>query len=117
MPIVEFRIQVLQSACYSQEENLNAPILQGRGAFLSDERNFAGNRLQAPVFASQMADLREDPDQWRKRADEARKLADGLTDPEAKHVMMTIAEMYETLARRAVQRAWPKDPDAPGSDR
>jgi hypothetical protein len=40
----------------------------------------------------------------RKRAEEARRLADELTDPEAKCKMLKIAEDYEKLSKRAVQR-------------
>jgi hypothetical protein len=33
-----------------------------------------------------------DPQYWRRRAEEARTLADELTDPEAKRKMLKIAE-------------------------
>jgi hypothetical protein len=45
-----------------------------------------------------------DPQYWRRRAEEARTLADELTDPEAKRKMLKIAEDYETLARRPERR-------------
>jgi hypothetical protein len=45
-----------------------------------------------------------DPQHWRRRAEEARTLADELTHPEAKHKMLKIAEDYEELARRAAER-------------
>jgi hypothetical protein len=41
---------------------------------------------------------------WRRRAAEARTLADELTNPEAKRKMLKIAEDYETLARRPARR-------------
>jgi hypothetical protein len=44
------------------------------------------------------------PQYWRHRAEEARTLADELTDPEAKRKMLKIAEDYEKLSIRAVQR-------------
>jgi predicted DNA-binding ribbon-helix-helix protein len=45
-----------------------------------------------------------DPQHWRRRAEEARTLADELTDPEAKRKMLKIAEDYKTLSIRSVQR-------------
>ena len=45
-----------------------------------------------------------DPQYWRRRAEEARTLADELTDPDAKRKMLNIAKDYETLAIRAAQR-------------
>jgi hypothetical protein len=46
----------------------------------------------------------KDPQHWRRRAEEARTLADELTDAEAKRKMLKIAEDYEALAMRAEQR-------------
>ena len=45
-----------------------------------------------------------DPQYWRRRAEEARTLAEELTDPDAKRKMLKIAKDYETLARRPEQR-------------
>ena len=45
-----------------------------------------------------------DPTHWRERAEEARAHAQQMTDPEAKRMMLTIAEDYEKLARRAQDR-------------
>ena len=41
---------------------------------------------------------------WRKLAREARAVAVELTDPDAKLIMINIAEGYELLARRAEAR-------------
>ena len=41
---------------------------------------------------------------WRKLALEARAVANELTDPDAKQIMLRIAEGYELLARRAEER-------------
>jgi len=46
----------------------------------------------------------KDPQHWHRRAEEARTLADALTDPDAKCKMLKIAEDYERLSIRAVQR-------------
>ena len=45
-----------------------------------------------------------DPQHWRRRAEEARTLADELTVADAKRKMLKIAEDYETLARRPERR-------------
>jgi hypothetical protein len=57
--------------------------------------------LEPPLSAvSKITDL-----QYRRhRAQEARKLADELTDPDAKCKMLKIAEDYEKLSIQAVQR-------------
>jgi hypothetical protein len=44
------------------------------------------------------------PDHWHQRAIEAREQAEKLTDPEAKRLMLEVAETYEKLAKRALDR-------------
>ena len=51
-----------------------------------------------------MALLYNDPEHWRKRADEAREIAAKMTDPSGKESMLAIADKYDQLARRAVER-------------
>ena len=41
---------------------------------------------------------------WDDRAEEARVVAEGMTDPEAKRAMLIVAENYEKIARRAEAR-------------
>jgi hypothetical protein len=48
--------------------------------------------------------LLNDPEHWRQRAEEARAIADGIADPEAKRTMLRIAEGYDHLAERAEDR-------------
>jgi hypothetical protein len=46
----------------------------------------------------------DNAERWRKLAEEARAVADQLTDLDAKQTMVRIAEGYELLARRAETR-------------
>jgi hypothetical protein len=47
----------------------------------------------------------DDPAHWRQKADEARRMADQLADPEAKQAMLEIAASYEQLAKIAEARS------------
>jgi hypothetical protein len=46
---------------------------------------------------------------WRVLAEEALTAADQMTDPEAKVILLTIAQGYERLAQRAEARKAQKD--------
>jgi hypothetical protein len=52
-----------------------------------------------------MSDLLNNPESWRQRAAEARAIASGMTDPDAKRTMLEVAQSYERLAERAGLRA------------
>ena len=41
---------------------------------------------------------------WRAKAEEARTLADGMSDPDAKGTMENVAAMYALMAKRAEER-------------
>jgi hypothetical protein len=49
--------------------------------------------------------LFHDPKHWHERAEDARKVAAEILDPISRRAMLDIAESYESLARRATQRA------------
>jgi hypothetical protein len=49
--------------------------------------------------------LLDDPEHWRSRAEEARTMAEQLSDPESKRTMLRIADDYERLAEHAKLRA------------
>jgi hypothetical protein len=49
--------------------------------------------------------LINDPEHWRKRADDARSLANDMKDEISKQMMLQIADDYEHRAKRAEQRA------------
>ncbi len=51
-----------------------------------------------------MPSFADDPAHWRQRADEARAMAEQMTDRDAKQMMLGIAEDYEKLAKRAEER-------------
>ena len=47
----------------------------------------------------------DDPEHWRQRAEEARVLAEQMSDAASREMMLGIAKDYERLAERAEQRA------------
>jgi hypothetical protein len=50
-----------------------------------------------------MPELLTNPAHWRLRAQEARRLAQKLEDPEAKAVQLKMADKYDRLAARATE--------------
>jgi hypothetical protein len=51
-----------------------------------------------------MSPLINDSAHWKRRAEEARRVAEQLDDPAAKATMVEIAESYERLAEMAALR-------------
>jgi len=53
-----------------------------------------------------MADthILDDPKHWRDRAEEVRSLADQMSDPQTRRMLVSVADDYEKLAKRAEQR-------------
>jgi DNA-binding ferritin-like protein len=58
------------------------------------------NNLAQTVGDTMMAlNISDDPNYWLKRAEEARTLADQMTDTETKSIMLGIAKSYEKIAK------------------
>ena len=51
-----------------------------------------------------MKTLFDNAEHWWSRAEETRTIAEIMTDPEAKRIMFDIAEGYDRLAERTVER-------------
>src|SRR5262249_6888684 len=75
--------------------------------FLSTERaRFATESASLPPISGEhslMSQLLTDPDHWRLRAQEARRSAQQLEDPEAKAAKLGMADKYDRLAARAAE--------------
>jgi|HubBroStandDraft_6_1064221.scaffolds.fasta_scaffold7460870_1 hypothetical protein len=52
-----------------------------------------------------------DADRWRRRAEEARALVEGLNGDQAKVAMLRVADEYDNLVRRAEERRANSEPD------
>jgi bacterioferritin (cytochrome b1) len=50
----------------------------------------------------------DDPKHWRQRAEQARALAEQMSDPASREMMLGIVKDYEQLAEWAEQRAQEK---------
>lgn len=51
-----------------------------------------------------MSDLLNNPKHWQERAEDARRIAEQMTDMEARKTMFEVAEAYTHLAERALLR-------------
>ena len=52
-----------------------------------------------------MPSLLDNSGHWKQRAQETRRLAETIGDPEARRTLLKIAEEYERLAQRAAGRS------------
>ena len=86
-----------------------APRASKRGAFeprqtLPKRRWGSLIRRRAFCYRPVMPLIHNDPEHWRKRAEEARKLANEMTDPVGKKAMLEIAEKYDRIVEQALER-------------
>jgi molecular chaperone GrpE (heat shock protein) len=87
---------------YLPADSAHFAILQCFSAFLSP---IAQTRVSALMQSEDMAKIPiNDPDHWRRRAEETRTVAAEISDFQVKRKMLRIAEDYEELARRAEKR-------------
>ena len=89
---------------------VNELSTSGRGQFDCGETGESVEaKCERPAAAAEgnfvPASFINDPQYWRKRADEAHSLADDTKDEISKRMMLQIADDYEHLAKRAKQRA------------
>jgi hypothetical protein len=59
----------------------------------------------------QVKTLLDDAEHWLSRAEETRTIAEIMTDPEARRIMFDIAEGYDRLAERVVDRTGRRESD------
>jgi hypothetical protein len=65
----------------------------------------AGELTPTAIRGAEMpASFINDPAHWRQRAEEARTIAEQMSDPNSKDAMLRIAKDYERLAERAEER-------------
>ncbi len=81
----------------------------GRSGRDPDDPHGFGDRTRSAGGGGQMKTLVDDAEHWRSRAEETRTIAEIMTDLEAKRIMFDIAEGYDRLAERAVERTGNRD--------
>ena len=72
-----------------------------RGTFFMARQGGHGRGESGGLSAGQGPRNRSDPGHWRALADQARRNADRVRDPNIKATILTIAERFERLALRA----------------
>jgi hypothetical protein len=48
--------------------------------------------------------IRDDPEHWRRRAKEARDIAEQMSDPVSREMMLQIAKEYDQIAKSVQQQ-------------
>jgi hypothetical protein len=56
----------------------------------------------------------DDPEEWRRIAEEVRSEAEQMTNGRAKQMMVNVAETYEAMARRAEKKKKPPSDEPSG---
>jgi hypothetical protein len=54
-----------------------------------------------PIIGRPSRERLNDPEYWRRRAEEARAIAEQMIDPDTFAIMVRVAEQYDNLAERA----------------
>ena len=68
-------------------------------------------QLMCNIYSMPDLAFLDDAEGWRERAEEARALADCMSDPETKRVLHSIADALEYLAKRSEARMKAEQPN------
>jgi hypothetical protein len=80
--------------------------INGRPAFrLADRRGRFGSKLNGGCSMTNVNVSEDDPQRRLDRAEEVRRLAEDLREPETRRMMLSTSEGYDKLAKRAEERA------------
>ena len=76
----------------------------GASGHLPERLKGAGRFTYASASLGNVLSYLNDPEHWRDRARKTRVMAETVTDWAAKRAMLTIADEYDELAKRAEDR-------------
>jgi hypothetical protein len=85
-------------------ENLQPPNAS-KNAGIDPEKVIKDLAPSGGAECALMVSLKDDPEHWRKRAEDLRTLAEDMSDRVAKTTLLNLAVQYESVARRAEIRA------------
>jgi hypothetical protein len=104
------RVTPVHTAVRNCTRDEGRPFEVGNQVLISSHRKLLlGKHLRKGVV---VPSLHNDPEHWRKRAKEARALAEKMTDAVSKKGMMEVAEKYDEVAARAVERLAKRTPQS-----